>query len=67
MVISYLSPSMWTQPRCCSTDFRIWKNWFMLDHSSESDLEFSFVNATLMNLDADERSPGRPMPPMPRR
>ena len=38
---------------------------FTLDFSSSLEKEFNLVNATLMNLDCDDKSPGRPIAPIP--
>lgn len=45
---------------------RMWKNWLTLLISSSADFELPRVKATLTKRDIEERSPGRPMPPMPR-
>ena len=53
------------QPFCCSTEPRIWKNWPTLLASSPEECEFARVNATFANLEDDDKSPGRPIAPMP--
>ena len=65
MVISYLSSPSLQHPLCCSTLPRMWKNWLTLADSESPDTEFMRVKATFANLDADERSPGSPIAPMP--
>lgn len=44
----------------------MWKNWLALDSSSSADLELNLVKTALTKRDCELRSPGRPMPPMPR-
>lgn len=41
------------------------KNWLTLSDSDNPDREFIFVNATRTKRDAEDRSPGSPMAPMP--
>ena len=65
-MISYFPSPRWQQPRCWSTEPRMWKNWLTLSSSLSPHREFSFVKATRTNRDWDERSPGSPRAPMPR-
>ena len=41
------------------------KNWLTLSFSPSPETEFILVNAALTNLDCDDKSPGRPIAPMP--
>lgn len=41
------------------------ENWLTLSDSDNPDREFIFVNATRTKRDAEDRSPGSPMAPMP--
>ena len=63
-VISYFPSPRQTQPLCCSTDPRMWKNWLTLSSSELPETEFMQVNAAFTNLDAEERSPGIPIAPI---
>ena len=65
-MISYTPSSSSQQPRCWSTEPRMWKNWLTLSASPSPEREFIFVNATRTNRDWDDRSPGSPSAPMPR-
>ena len=62
---SKLSPTL-TQPSCCATAPRMWKNWLTLSFSDIPDTEFIFTNAARTNRDWEDRSPGKPKAPMPR-
>ena len=65
-MISYFPSPMWTQPRCWATEPRMWKNWLMLADSESPERELSYVNAAFTKREAEERSPGSPIAPMPR-
>ena len=65
-MISYFPSETSQQPLCWSTEPRMWKNWFTLSLSLSPETELSFVNATFAKRDADERSPGSPIAPIPR-
>ena len=66
MVYSYFPSPTSHNPFCCSTDPKIWKNWLILSDSESPDTEFSFVNAAFTNRDIEDKSPGNPIPPIPR-
>ena len=65
-VISYLPSPSEQQPRCCSTEVRMWKNWLTRLSSVGLHRECARVKATRTKRDWLDRSPGSPIAPMPR-
>ena len=53
-----------TDPFTIATLFNIWKNSIIPSFSISSIRICALKNATLTNLDGDEKSPGSPIPPV---
>lgn len=65
VVISLFPFDVITVPPSMLTESSIWKNCVRELSSSVLQVEFNLLNAALMNLEAEELSPGSPNAPIP--